>query len=197
MRTAKNEVVLFQIGSALIFGPALIYVLSPPSQKAAHDTAHSHKGSKGTDGSTPFPVKDDEGTEVSAASVETSEQDAFDADAPKDAQAAEEKPSEQAPMTDDEGTSISGEEAKESMKQAFNADAPADAQAEEEKQGKYTSGAPGQTAEAESKPDQNEKPSRSAHTGSLQSDEDSGPTNMGDARKTAKSGEAPKEASED
>ena len=63
-----------------------------------------------------------------------------------------------------------------------------DAQASEEKQAKddkWAEGAPGQTSEAETKPDQKEKPGRS-HTGTFQDSSDDGPTNLGDARKSAK-----------
>ncbi|KAH9948869.1 hypothetical protein B0H21DRAFT_205986 [Amylocystis lapponica] len=158
----------WMIGSAVIFGPAFIYLLSPSSKKASHGSVHAHKPA-----SAPPPVKDDEGTEVPAAGVE-------------DAQVSEEQqPSEESPMTDADGEKISGDEVKESMKQAFNEDSPQDAQNEEEEDAKFNSGSPGQTSEAEINPDQKERPSDKPRTGTLQSDEESGPTNLGDAREKA------------
>lgn len=135
-------------------------------------------------------------------------------------------------MTDADGETVSGEEVKESIQQAAvsfpfllpakahyvpltcpqSNDLPPDAQAQEEQDAKFSSGSPGMTSEAESKPDQKEEPQTQSHTGTLQSDEDSGPTNIGDARQAAavsfkcrarmvqltefdiQSGEAPKEA---
>lgn len=62
-----------------------------------------------------------------------------------------------------------------------NEDSPVDAQASEEKQAqddKWAEGAPGQTSEAETKPDQKEKPS--------QKQGDESPSDLGEARQTSK-----------
>ncbi|PCH39910.1 hypothetical protein WOLCODRAFT_136555 [Wolfiporia cocos MD-104 SS10] len=179
------------VGSLLVFAPAAFYLLSP-SAKSSHGASHGASHDAHAKHDDKLPTEDDEGTEAPAEEVDASAKKAFDADAPKDAQAAEEG-SEQQSMTDSEGETVSGEEIKESIQQAANEDLPPDAQAHEEQDAKYSSGAPGVSAAAESQPDQKEKPGK-AHPGTLQSNEDSGPTNINDARKVAKSGQAPKEA---
>ncbi|KAJ8581410.1 hypothetical protein M405DRAFT_832556 [Rhizopogon salebrosus TDB-379] len=90
----------WMIGSALVFGPVLLYLLSPSARKASHSHAseHSH-GAHRSDAShhaEPQPaaetpaVKDDEGTEVSGEEIKDSVEKALDADSPKDAQEHEE-----------------------------------------------------------------------------------------------------------
>ncbi|KAH8082023.1 hypothetical protein BXZ70DRAFT_910850 [Cristinia sonorae] len=88
------------IASALVFGPAAVYLLSPPAKAKAHDAHHAslpkHNPTPHTPiPDTPLPVKDDEGTEVPAKEVEDSAKAAFNDDSPKDAQASEEGKSEQ------------------------------------------------------------------------------------------------------
>ncbi|KAF9805165.1 hypothetical protein IEO21_09184 [Rhodonia placenta] len=163
----------WMIGSALVFGPALIYLLYPSSKKSSHTAAHTH-GAHDEHHEKQEP-------EAPAEQEETQEE----------APASEEK---QDSVTDADGETVSGEEVKESIQQAASNDLPPDAQAQEEQDAKFSSGSPGMTSEAESKPDQKEEPQTQSHTGTLQSDEDSGPTNIGDARQAAASGEAPKEA---
>ncbi|KAG1802003.1 uncharacterized protein HD556DRAFT_1533523 [Suillus plorans] len=92
----------WMIGSALVFGPAVLYLLSPSSRKTshAHESEHSHNAHR-SDSSDffngsyhvepqPSAMKDDEGTEVSGEEIKQSMEQAFDADSPKDAQEHEE-----------------------------------------------------------------------------------------------------------
>ncbi|OJA09996.1 hypothetical protein AZE42_03819 [Rhizopogon vesiculosus] len=86
---------VWMIGSALVFGPAFLYLLSPSARKTgdSHASEHSH-GAHRSDAShhaEPQPaVKDDEGAEVSGDEIKDSMDKAFDADSPKDAQEHEE-----------------------------------------------------------------------------------------------------------
>ncbi|KAI0629741.1 hypothetical protein C8Q77DRAFT_1138165 [Trametes polyzona] len=182
------------IGSALVFGPAAVYILtSSGKEKGKHSAdAHHAKAAKAHAPSEESLKKDEAPQEEAPAPAQ-------------DESAKDEQPVEQADdgklhgssgLTDSEGTTISAEEANASMKQAFKSNIPEDAQRAEEKDDQFADGAPGQTSEAETKPDQKEKPGRS-HTGTLQSEDDSGPTDLGDAREKATSKEAPKEASQD
>ncbi|KAI0763579.1 hypothetical protein BD413DRAFT_665554 [Trametes elegans] len=88
-------------------------------------------------------------------------------------------------MTDADGNTASAEEIDASLKLAFKANLPEDAQRAEAQDAKYSEGAPGQTSEAETDHEQKEKPGR-PHTGTFQGDEDGGPTDLGDARESAK-----------
>ena len=65
------------------------------------------------------------------------------------------------------------------------ANLPEDAQREEARDATYGSGAPGQTEEAENKPDQKEKPGHSPQ-GTFKDEGESGPTDIGEAREGAK-----------
>lgn len=88
------------IGSALVFGPMMLYLVSPSARKTthAHESQHSHSAHR-SDAShhvepqlaaeTPA-MKDDEGTEVSGEEIKQSMEQAFDADSPKDAREHEE-----------------------------------------------------------------------------------------------------------
>ncbi|KAF8555252.1 hypothetical protein OG21DRAFT_1496427 [Imleria badia] len=91
------------IGSALVFGPLLLYLVSPSSRKGSHDhTDYGHKShhvehednhvqhvESNREGDIK-PIADDEGTEVSGQEVKESMEKAFEADSPKDAQEREE-----------------------------------------------------------------------------------------------------------
>ncbi len=113
-------------------------------------------------------------------------------------------PADDGAVTDDEGTTVSAKDVDASVKQASvrtlilnsysarsdhtpeqDSDSPADAQRAEEHDAKFSQGAPGQTAEAETEHEQKEKPG-SSHSGTVQSEGDSGPTDLGDAREKSK-----------
>lgn len=90
----------WMIGSALIFGPTMLYLVSPSARKTthAHESQHSHSvhRSDASHHDEPQPavetpaMKDDEGTEVSGEEIKQSMEQAFNADSPKDAQEHEE-----------------------------------------------------------------------------------------------------------
>ncbi|KAI0699937.1 hypothetical protein C8T65DRAFT_658655 [Cerioporus squamosus] len=191
------------IGSALVFGPVIAYLLTPTAKsKAAHSSAE-HKHSR-TD-STPDHGGDD--APAPTSDVDAAATQAIESDSPKEAYAAEEG-SAASPddgkvhgvpeLTDSDGNTASAEEIDASMKQAFKSNSPADAQREEEQEDQYANGAPGQTEEAETDHDQKEKPNTRSHPGTFQKEDDnSGPTDMGDARKGGVSKQAPKQAAQD
>ncbi|KAI0357502.1 hypothetical protein OH77DRAFT_1450959 [Trametes cingulata] len=165
-----------------------VYLLTSSGKQKGHHAADVHHAKAGK-AHSPSEQLINEGTLT--ASGEKSSAESESESAPDDGKV------HGAPaMTDSEGNTASAEEIDASMKQAFKANMPEDAQRAEEKDSQFAEGAPGQTAEAETKPDQKEHPG-SSHTGTLQSDDDSGPTNMGDARAKATSKEAPKQASQD
>ncbi|EIW59406.1 uncharacterized protein TRAVEDRAFT_28588 [Trametes versicolor FP-101664 SS1] len=124
---------------------------------------------------------------------------AEDADASKDDEPAEKSdsaPADDGAVTDDEGTTASAKDVDASVKQASDSDSPADAQRAEEHDAKFSQGAPGQTADAETEHEQKEKPG-SSKSGTVQGEGDKGPTDLGDAREKSKSNQAPKEAAQD
>ncbi|KAI0712481.1 hypothetical protein C8Q76DRAFT_694045 [Earliella scabrosa] len=190
------------IGSALVFGPLMAYLLTSGSKgKAKHAAEHHHA----KPGISSIPAPSSAPKEEESSEVEKSVAQAVASDSPKDAQAAEAADSSPASedgkvhgapaMTDSEGTTASAEEIDASMKQAFKkANLPEDAQREEARDATYSSGAPGQTEEAEKKPDQKEKPGHSPQ-GTFKDEGESGPTDIGEAREGAKSHQAPKQAS--
>ncbi|KAK0487603.1 hypothetical protein IW261DRAFT_1589916 [Armillaria novae-zelandiae] len=116
------------IGSAVVFGPLLLYLLKPDGKKTDHHHAKSeHK---------PEPVVEEKEAEAPAPAAEESAPEP-----PAEAPAAEttsapaaETASETATITDDEGTPVSAEEVKESIQQAEASDAPKEAAAEEKKE---------------------------------------------------------------
>ncbi|KAG1890005.1 hypothetical protein F4604DRAFT_1707994 [Suillus subluteus] len=131
----------WMIGSALLFGPAMLYLLSPSARKTshAHEAEHGHSAQRSFltgvtcvhgalhSMSEPHPaaetpaMKDDEGTEQSM-------EQAFDTDSPKDAQEHEEA------VAKGEETS---EESSETVSQESVDSAPSEADStpsEEEKQ---------------------------------------------------------------
>ncbi|KAJ8519021.1 hypothetical protein ONZ45_g3982 [Pleurotus djamor] len=71
-RKGTDAAFLMKIGSGVVFGPALLYLLSPSSRKSAPHVAHGHDAHP----ATPVVIKDDEGTpadvtaEVNAAVAE-------------------------------------------------------------------------------------------------------------------------------
>ncbi|KAI0330463.1 hypothetical protein GY45DRAFT_1323594 [Cubamyces sp. BRFM 1775] len=188
----------WMIGSALVFGPIAAYLLtSQGKDKGKHSAeAHHAKAAKAHAPSEEL-IKDPAPKEEEPAPAEEPAKDEQPAEQSEPASESADGKLHGAPaMTDSEGTTASAEEINASMKQAFKANIPEDAQRAEEHDDKFSQGAPGQTEEAETKPDQKEKPGK-PHTGTLQSDEDSGPTDLGDAREKAKSKEAPKQAAQD
>ncbi|KAI0754698.1 hypothetical protein C8Q80DRAFT_1266287 [Daedaleopsis nitida] len=207
--TKQSSDMPWMIGSAVVFGPMIAYLLSSPAKGKAHAAEHHHaKPGISTipgDSSDSESAPKEEESVPSSSEVENSVAQAVASDSPKDSQDAEEAGSSPASddgkvhgapaLTDSEGTTASAEEVNASMKQAFKSNLPEDAQRSEDHDTTYASGAPGQTEEAESKPDQKEKPGRS-HQGTFQNEGDNGPTDLGDARQGAKSQQAPKQASE-
>ncbi|KAJ4482332.1 hypothetical protein J3R30DRAFT_3699772 [Lentinula aciculospora] len=92
----KNSDMPWIIGSAVVFGPAFLYLVSPASRKSAphHDSHGKHEKKRDHE---PMSMKDDEGTEVDVSgSVEKAEAD----DVPKADSADKDKPEEsgQAPL---------------------------------------------------------------------------------------------------
>ncbi|KAI0322012.1 hypothetical protein OF83DRAFT_80337 [Amylostereum chailletii] len=152
----------WMIGSAAIFVPTILYLLSPAARSSGHaKEAHGH-GTEGHGKTTPSPfsppepavpvseevVRDDEGTAVPASEVESSLSKSFNEDSPKDAANAE-----AAGLPEAADTSKTPEP-------SFNADAP----------------------------EQKDKPHEEPKKGTLQSDEDDTPkpTDIGVARTAAK-----------
>ncbi|KAH9936586.1 uncharacterized protein B0H18DRAFT_974522 [Fomitopsis serialis] len=177
---AKSSDMPWIIGSAVVFGPAAVWLLTSQSDKKTLDVAFS-QADRGAH-SLGDSKKDAENTPESSGEDASAE--------PKEAEETEntQESSDKGAVTDSEGETVSGKEVNESMQQSFNEDSPPDAQAAEEKEakdGKWTEGAPGQSSEAETKPDQKEKPTEK---------KGEAPSDLGDARKTAKGGEAPKES---
>ncbi|KAG2154483.1 uncharacterized protein EDB93DRAFT_1132660 [Suillus bovinus] len=86
----------WMIGSALIFGPVVLYLLSPSARKTshAHESEHGHNAHRSDASHHVEPqspaMTDDEGTEVSGEEIKQSMEQAFDTDSPKDAQEHEE-----------------------------------------------------------------------------------------------------------
>ncbi|KAH9851688.1 hypothetical protein C2E23DRAFT_886245 [Lenzites betulinus] len=171
------------IGSAAVFGPAAAYLLISSGKDKGKHNADAHH--------------------AAAAKAHAPSEELIKKDEPKEAPAPEEehpakdhKPAEDSAVADSEGNTASAEDVDASSKQAFKADVPEDAQRAEEHDDKFADGAPGQTAEAETDHEQKEKPGRS-RSGTIQSEGDSGPTDLGDAREKATSKEAPKQAKKD
>ncbi|KAH7885392.1 hypothetical protein F5I97DRAFT_1884964 [Phlebopus sp. FC_14] len=94
----------WMIGSALVFGPMLFYILAPPDTKSAHGHSSEHKSHHEPPAEhlepepsqeTP-PMTDDEGTAVSGEEIKESVEKALAADSPTGAQATEEAMTEAA-----------------------------------------------------------------------------------------------------
>ncbi|EPS97561.1 hypothetical protein FOMPIDRAFT_1025004 [Fomitopsis schrenkii] len=175
---AKSSDTPWIIGSAVVFGPAAVWLLLPQSNKKTHDVAFS-QADRGAhtvgESKQPEPAQEPEpssGEKTSADSKDTNSSE-------------EEKKPEDGSLTDAEGETISAKEVNESMEQSFNEDSPVDAQTSEEKQAKDDKGVEG-APEAETKPDPKDKPSEKKG--------DESPSDLGDARKTSKDGEAPKQS---
>ncbi|KAH9065456.1 hypothetical protein EDB87DRAFT_1679925 [Lactarius vividus] len=154
------------IGSALVFVPTIIYLLSPSAQSSSHK-AHSTTGHN--------------------------DPHAHEKSAPKTPPT---KPTKsEATFADAEGTEVPVEEVKASLAQAVTQDAPkeaAQAEAEAAESPKSDDGAPGQTSEAETNHEQSEKP----HNGTPQGDEDAKqpPSDLGEAPEQSTQASTPKEA---
>ncbi|EMD40156.1 hypothetical protein CERSUDRAFT_112365 [Gelatoporia subvermispora B] len=193
----------WMIGSLVVFGSLAAYISTGSGKETAHHKAdEKDHAPKAASTKTPGKEEVDEETPDERAEVVENIEKAATEGSPETHKLSDDEGASKADggeaITDDEDNTTSGEEVKSSMQQAFNDDSPKDAQDSEQSQakdGKFAEGAPGQSEEAESKPDQNEKPGET-HTGTLQSDEDSGPSKVTDAREHAKSGKAPKEAGE-
>jgi len=189
----------WMIGSLVVFGSLAAYLVTGSSKEAAHHKAAEHDHpAKATSTKSPGKEEVDEPSPEEHAEAEANLDKAAKEGSPDSHELSDDKGADGDAVTDDEGNTASGEEIKSSMQQAFNEDSPKDAQDHEEagsKDAKFEDGAPSQTSEAETKPDQKEKPGES-HTGTLQSEDDTGPSKVGDARAHAKSGKAPKQAEE-
>lgn len=127
----------WMIGSALIFGPMMLYLASPSARKTTHahesQQSHSVHRSDASHHVEPQPaaetpaMKDDEGTEVSGEEIKQSMEQAFNADSPKDAQEHEEA------VAQGEETSVESSETV-SQESANPAPSEADSAASEGKQ---------------------------------------------------------------
>ncbi|KDQ62622.1 hypothetical protein JAAARDRAFT_66314 [Jaapia argillacea MUCL 33604] len=191
------------IGSALVFGPAILYLLFPSGKDKAHEhgaTQDKHFDSKAV--ANPVPAKEELPAEEPAAEAE-----AESTEAPQEEQKSDDAPSEEpsdgAEMTDDDGEAVSGKDVKESMEQGFNTDSPKDAQAAEEgkaeegEEDKHAEGAPEQTSEAEADHEQKSKPQEETKEGTFQSSKDDGPTELSAPREAARKKTTPKEAAKE
>jgi len=197
---SQGSDMLWMIGSALVFGPAALYLLSPSAQHKAHE-AQQHALPK-TKESKPENVPVPDGP------------------APQESAPEEPKTDESSATTDDEGTSASSEEVTDSINKAVDEDAPKNAHAAEEGQKQESEETPAPEPMEEPKKvepkqetdagDINNKPEvpgpgekkaekpgdeeAKQRSGTLQGKEDAGPSNVGDARAQSKSGNDPKDA---
>ncbi|KAK7028131.1 hypothetical protein VNI00_014946 [Paramarasmius palmivorus] len=107
------------IGSAVVFGPAFLYLVSPGSRKTAPHKPHGKHDHHESQSHAPLPMKDDEGTE---ADVSGSVAKAVAEDAPKSdaapTEAKEDKPEEK--------TDEKSEEQKEEPKKTTDEKKPAE-----------------------------------------------------------------------
>ncbi|KAG2039770.1 hypothetical protein BDR03DRAFT_201443 [Suillus americanus] len=135
----------WMIGSALVFGPAMLYLLSPSAHKTshAHEAEHGHSAhrSDASHHAEPHPaaetptMKDDEGTEVSGEEIKQSMEQAFvrlfsyrlghvfiydmkDADSPKDAQEHEEAIAKGEETSAESSETVSQESANSALSEA-------------------------------------------------------------------------------
>ncbi|KAI0826827.1 hypothetical protein BC628DRAFT_1372017 [Trametes gibbosa] len=185
------------IGSALVFGPAAVYLLTASGKDKGkhHADAHHAAAAKAHAPSEELIKKDEPKEEAPAPEEEQPAKDEKPAE--ESAPTSDDGKLHGAPaLTDSEGNTASAEEVDASFKQAFKANIPEDAQRAEEHDDKFADGAAGQTAESETDHDQKEKPGR-PHSGTVQNEGDSGPTDLGDARAKATSNQAPKQAKQD
>ncbi|KAG7088117.1 hypothetical protein E1B28_012142 [Marasmius oreades] len=109
--TKKGSDLPWIIGSAVVFGPAFLYLASPSSRRSAphipHDPSHSH---------APLPMKDDEGTvaDVSGSVAKAEADDVPQADAASHEEKPKDKEEAPAPKNEKkEDSSASMEEKKE------------------------------------------------------------------------------------
>jgi len=120
------------IGSALVFGPLFLYLVSPSARKDHHGAADhghtkSHRDEREDKQETQHaesprqedvvPIADDEGTEVSGQEVKESIEKALEADSPKDAQEREETVAREITVTE-EGSVIETHSEAESATEA-------------------------------------------------------------------------------
>ncbi|KAJ3856485.1 hypothetical protein EV368DRAFT_71608 [Lentinula lateritia] len=110
------------IGSAILFGPAFLYLVSPASRKSApHHDSHGKHEKKGQE-HEPVLVKDDEGTEADVSESLQKAEPAEEAQkepepAPKDPAGSvdEPGPTEQGQVRDEASLSGSGPESPKSL----------------------------------------------------------------------------------
>ncbi|KAK0221702.1 hypothetical protein IW262DRAFT_922284 [Armillaria fumosa] len=128
--SARSSDTPWIIGSAVVFGPLLVYLLKPDGKKKDHHHAKSeHKPEPVVEEKEAEPVPEPE----APAPVAEESVPEPPAEAEPAAETAE-TASETATITDDEGTPVSAEEVKESIQQAEASDAPKEAAAEEKKE---------------------------------------------------------------
>jgi len=161
----------WMIGSALVFIPTIVYLLSPSARSKPHQ-AHSAAGH----GEPHAPA---ENTPKAPPPVEPTKNEGTIADA--------------------DGTEVPVEEVKASITQAITQDAPkeaAQAEVETAESTKFNDGAPGQTSDAETDHEQKTRPHAESKKGTLQGDGDMEPrpTDLGKAREQTTKASAPKEA---
>ncbi|TBU44410.1 hypothetical protein BD309DRAFT_1018578 [Dichomitus squalens] len=178
----------WQIGSALVFGPIIAYLLIGSGKKSSH-AAESHTHPHSAQHADPEPT-----SAKGASDVQQAEDQAIATDSPKDAPATEEAEADSAAsedgkvhgapaITDDEGNTASSEEIKDSFDKAFKANIPEDAEREEARQ-----------ASSGEQPAEDKPASQAKDPQSKGGDQ---PTDIGEARQQAQSEKALKQAAED
>ncbi|GJE88484.1 hypothetical protein PsYK624_045670 [Phanerochaete sordida] len=160
------------IGSALVFGPAAAYLLSPPAQKKAHEAEKAalpkHK--------TPDPEH-----------------------APVPPEAAEtQSKQETSGVSDDEGNKASNEEVADAVNKASDEDAPKTAQYAEAETSKRADPETNEAAKGTGyDPSVAQKADTKQTEGSSAGEtKDKGPQDVGGARERAKSGQDPNTSSQ-
>ncbi|KAI0795210.1 hypothetical protein BC629DRAFT_1505995 [Irpex lacteus] len=165
------------IGSALVFGPAALYLLSPSASKQAH---HAQQAS----------LPKEKASNPDAAPVPTTP--------PPQEHAPVEPAPEASVITDDEGTPASNKEVADSINKGVEDDSPKDAYAAEAGEKTDAPAPSSEQGEGDKAISEKAEAPESGHeqdaaksaapekTGTLQSKDDSGPSNIGDARQQAK-----------
>ncbi|THH15850.1 hypothetical protein EW146_g4692 [Bondarzewia mesenterica] len=169
--SSSNSDKAWMIVSGLVFIPTIIYLLSPSARSTPHK-AHAASGH-----GTPHTPSE---------TVISKEEEPAPEPVPEPEPAATPESSSGEVVTDDEGTAVPAEEVKESIARAASDDSPKEAaQAEATSSPSstpYSEGKPGQTSDSESEFEQAEKRSKEPQTGTVQSEDARGPTDLGEAR---------------
>lgn len=111
----------WMIGSALVFGPALIWCLAPQSTKSKTDHHHPPVATTTTSEPVPVPTQTEENEDSSSTStpseadIDSSITEAVDSDSLKEKSDAD----SESVQSDDEGVMVSSEELNSSMEEAF------------------------------------------------------------------------------